>query len=167
MVFIGVIAEHPKYEHLKKIIQKKVNNNEIILININSKSIENLKNVKFDALVLMDSTEELNKKNELLKEVCKNIKYLIINSDIELKNTIFTTIKSNILTFGLNHKSTVTFSSITDEMLLVSVQREFEKPSNKLIEVGEYNIKINQIERNKLHEFLAGFIIKKLFLEEK
>lgn len=162
MTFIGVISTNQKFEILKNIIQKNENKNKIVLININKKSIENLKSVKFDVIILMENLEKLENEIINIEEICKDIKYLIVNSDIEQKSKEISKVKANIITCGLNQKSTVTFSSITDENILVSVQRSFENKNNKLIEVGEYNIKISSEQRTYLNEILAAFIIQKL-----
>ena len=164
MAFIGVISEHQKFDIIKKNIQKNVNKNEITLININNKNIENLKNIKFDTIVLLDSIEKFKNQNSNLQLICNDIRYLIINSDIKIMLDVLADIKANILTFGLNHKSTITFSSITDENILISVQRSFMNKNEKLVEVGEYNLKINKEERTNLYEILVSFIIKQLYL---
>lgn len=164
MIFIGVISEYQKFEILRKTIKKDENKNEVTLININKKSIGNLKNVKFDAIVLVDPLEKLENNINNLQKMCVNLKYLVINSDVELKINIFSNIKANVITYGLNHISTVTFSSITDEMILISVQRNFENIAGKLIEVGEYDFKIQKTERINLYEILVNFILEKLYL---
>ena len=161
MIFIGVISERQKFEILKKNINK--NENDITLININKNSIENLTSVKFDAIVIIDSLEKVEDKINNLEEMCKNLKYLIINSDIEIKTNILSNIKANIITYGGNHTSTVTFSSITDEMILISVQRNFTNKKGKIIEVGEYNYKIDGQKRSNLYDILVEFIVQKLY----
>lgn len=163
MIFIGVISKYPEFEVLRKNIRSCKNKNEITLININKKSIENLKNVKFDTIVLLDSLEELKDKNNNLQKMCTNLKYLIINSDIEIRTNTFSHIKANVITYGLNHISTVTFSSIADETMLISVQRAFENYNKKNIEVGEYDVKVQKEERINLYEILLDFIIEKLY----
>lgn len=160
MIFIGVISEHQKFEVLRKNSKYK---SKITLININKKSIKNLKNVKFDTIILLDSFKKLEDEINNFKKMFTNLKYLIINSDIEIKTNIFSNIKANIITYGGNHTSTVTFSSITDEMMLISVQRSFENINGKLIEVGEYDFKMQKDERINLHEVLLNFIIEKLY----
>ena len=157
MTFIGVICEHFKFDIIKKSVQEKMNKSDITLININKNSIKNLKNVRFDVIVIMEKMEDKNDK-KIIMQICKNLKYLIVNSDIEI--TELSNIKTNIITFGLNHKSTVTFSSITDDMILVSVQRSFFNTNNKLIEVGEYEMEPKQ--GTNLYGILVEFIIKKL-----
>ena len=102
--------------------------------------------------------EEIN----YVKNFCMKAKYLVINSDIEINCSILKEIKTNIITYGLNHKSTVTLSSITDESVLIFVQREFENMENKAIEVGEYNIKIQKENRTNIHEIMLAFILNNL-----
>lgn len=163
MAFIGIVCEKQKYEFVKNNISKDMNKNDISLININKKSINNLQKVKFDAIVFLNSLDKMDDETEAINNICKNVKFLIINSDLEVKNNPFYNIKTNIISFGLNQKATVTFSSITDEYILISVQREFKNSQNKRIEQGEYNCKINKIDRTNLHEILALFIVENLY----
>ena len=122
-----------------------------------------MKNVKFDAIIVVDSIEKIENKFCNFEEMCQNLKYLIINADIEIKTKIFSKIKEYIITYGGNHTSTVSFSSITDETILISVQRNFENKNGKLIEVGEYNFEIGTQTRTNLHEILVEFIINELY----
>lgn len=159
MSFIGVIWDSKKFQVLQKNVQKNMNKTDITLININNKSIKNVKNVKFDIIVIGQNLEKFEEEIEYVRKFCEQAKYLVINSDIEIKDDVLNNIRSNIITFGLNHKSTVTLSSITDELILISVQREFENMENKLVEVGEYSIKTNKENRTNIPEMMATFII--------
>lgn len=162
MSFIGVISESKKFDVLKNIVQKNMNKNDFTLININKKSIKNIKNVKFEAILICESLEKLENEIEYVENICKYSKYLIINSDIQIKVNILKDSKLNIITYGLNHISTVTFSSITDENMLISVQRSFKNFSNNVIEVGEYNFNISKEDRTNMYEILEAFIILSL-----
>lgn len=157
MSFIGVISESKKFDVLKN-----MNKSDVTLININKKSIKNIKNVKFETIIICESLEKLEDEIDYIESFCENSKFLIINSDIELKVDILKNSKLNIISYGLNHKSTVTLSSITDEMMLISVQRSFENLAGKLIDVGEYNVKISKENRTNMYEILVSFIISNL-----
>lgn len=161
-MIVGVIATNQKFEILKSILSKNSNKKQITLISINSKSIENLKTIKFDVIVLMDFLNKLKEKIIDLEKICEHIKYLVIDSDIEQKYDGWVNIKSNIITCGLNQKSTATYSSITDENLLISVQRGFNDFEGNLFEVGEYDTKIIPGLRDYLNEILIGFILLRL-----
>lgn len=166
MSFIGVILDSKKFQAMQKFVQKNTNKIDITLININKKSIKNVKNVKFDIIVIGEPLEKFQSEIEYIKKFCDQAKYLVINSDLEIKENILNNVKSNIITFGLNHKSTVTLSSITDEMVLISVQREFENMAKALIEVGEYSIETKKENRTNIHEIMTTFIIINLNSEE-
>ena len=51
MPFIGVIAKENDNNFIKNAIIKNAKINKFEVININKKSIENIKNIKFDILV--------------------------------------------------------------------------------------------------------------------
>ena len=163
MAFIGIMGEKQRYEFIKNKIQQDMNKNNISIININKKSINNLQNVKFDAIVLLNSINIMMDEIKAVNNICKNVNYFIINTDLETKKNPFSNIKTNIITFGLNQKATVTFSSIQDENALISVQREFKNINNNIIEQGEYNYKMNKVDRTNLHGILTFFIIKNVF----
>lgn len=162
MIFIGVVSDNKKFENLRKIIYKNKNKSEVSLININIKSINNLKKIKFEIIVLLDLPNQLEDNIDSLEEVCKDSNFLIVNSDIELKKNILKNVQTNIITFGMNHLATVTFSSVTDESLMISVQRNYPSINGDLIDVGEYNLSIQKTERNNLHELLVCYIIMSL-----
>ena len=159
MSFIGVVCEGKKFDVVKNLLQKNTNKNEYTLININSKSINNLKNVKFETIVFLEILNNIDFKTAEFKEIFNGIKYLVINSDIDFKENILPNIETNIITFGLNHLATVTFSSVTDENILISVQRNFSNLKGNTIDVGEYSIPIEKLYRNYIYEVLACFII--------
>ena len=144
MSFIGVFLDNKKFQ----ILQKNMNKIDKTLINIKKKSIENVKNVKFDIIVISENLENFKEEINYVKNFCMK--------------AILKEIKTNIITYGLNHKSTVTLSSITDESVLIFVQREFENMENKAIEVGEYNIKIQKENRTNIHEIMLAFILNNL-----
>ena len=52
MPFIGIIAKENDSNFIKNEINKNANSNKFEIININLKSIENIKNIKFDIVVI-------------------------------------------------------------------------------------------------------------------
>ena len=67
--------------------------------------------------------------------------------------------KTNIITYGLNQKATVTVSSITDNNILVYLQRNIKNREGNIIEVGEKRIRINEPCKLKTYEILIIYII--------
>lgn len=158
MHFIGVISNSKRFDILRKMINNK-NKNEYTLININNKSIENYKNIKFEIIILLELPKQFSENKNKFEKICNDAKIFLINSDIQFEEDFLKEIRANIITFGGNHLSTVTFSSVTDESILISVQRSFSNLKGKIIDVGEYSIFIKKIYRNFLNEVLASFII--------
>lgn len=155
MTFIGVLAEHKSFENIREYLKKK----ELELIPINKKSIKNIKNIKFDAIVIDSKLENFKEEKEILEQLCLNSKYLIINTDINLKFNISNEGKTNIITYGLNQKATVTVSSITDTNILIYLQRSIKNKENKVIEVGERQIKVTEKSKLKTYEILIIYIL--------
>lgn len=155
MTFIGVISDHKSFERIKENLRKK----ELEVIHINKKSIENIKNIKFEMLVIDSDLEIFNKEKNIIEQLCINSKYLIINTDINSKFKISDKSKANIITYGLNQKATVTISSITDTNILIYLQRNIKNIKDKTIEVGEKQIKLDPKSKLKTYEILIIYII--------
>lgn len=70
-----------------------------------------------------------------------NTKYLVINTD-RIKNIeMFKEYDLKIFTFGFNSKALVTASSVTDDGVLICVEKEIESISGKIIEPQEIKVK--------------------------
>lgn len=132
MFFIGIVSEEKNEKHIKDILKQKIENENVVFIN--EKNIENIKNIKFKIIVLNKGIDNKNIKNILL-----NAEYLILNSDINVKIDLIENLDLKVITYGFNSKSTVTASSVTEEML-ICVQRNIINIKGKKIEPQEINI---------------------------
>ena len=92
MSFIGVFLDNKKFQ----ILQKNMNKIDKTLINIKKKSIENVKNVKFDIIVISENLENFKEEINYVKNFCMKAKYLVINSDIEINCSILKEIKTKL-----------------------------------------------------------------------
>mgnify|MGYP001094877213 FL=1 len=137
MFFIGIISEEKNEKYIKEMLKHNINNSNVIFIN--EKNIDNIKNVKFKIIVL---NKELINKN--LESILLNAEYLILNSDINVK--LVENLNLKVITYGFNSKATVTASSITEEEMLVCIQRNIVDMYNNKFEPQEINI-----ERNVRH----------------
>lgn len=108
MIFIGIMSECKSYENIKE----KLKNEDINLIHINKKSIKNIKNIKFETLIIDINLEEFEQE-EIIEQICTNAKYLFINTDLNIDNDLKIKPKKGIITYGLNQKATVTVSSLS------------------------------------------------------
>lgn len=155
MTFIGVISDNKIFEN----INIHLKSDKFKLIHINKKSIENIKNIRFETIIIDSNLENFKQEENIIKQLCLNSKYLIINTDINLKFNISNNNKINIITYGLNQKATVTVSSITDTDVLIYLQRNIRTVTNKIVEVEEKRIKVNENNKLKIYEILIIYII--------
>lgn len=155
MIFVGIMSDCKSYENIKE----KLKNEDINLIHINKKSIENIKNIKFETIIIDTNLQDFNQEKSIIKQICNNAKYLLINTDLNLKNELELSPKVNIITYGLNQKATVTVSSIKDGGILIYLQRNIKNIKENIIEVGEKLVKIKEQTKLKNYEILILYII--------
>ena len=129
MSFIGVISNRKSFDNIKNELVKLDNN--ISVIHINLKSIINIKNIKFEIIIIDEKIKKFDNYEESLKKICGESKYVIVNSDI---NKEFENLKGEsnvIITYGLNRKAVITISSISDTDILIYRQKTFENKYRK------------------------------------
>lgn len=128
MIFIGIVTDTKSESYIKRI----QNNNDIFnkyhIIFIKEKSIDNIKNIKFETIII---NREFNEKQSLSKLIAKS-KYLIINEDIDMAISLLNDVSSNIITYGFNSKSTITMSSLTEDSIQICVQRNILSKQNEI-----------------------------------
>lgn len=155
MTFVGIISDNKSFQVLKENIDTQDYN----LIQINNKSIDNIKNIKFEIIIINKELKSFEEKKLIIDTLCMNSKYIVINTDLNKEFNFGQKYKDKIITFGLNHKATVTVSSITESNILVYLQRNIKDKNDKLIEVGENQVKINKDNKIKVYEILIIYII--------
>ena len=156
MAFIGIISDSQSEKQLKRILDARLNNisKEHTIIVINDKSIENIKNIKFETILVMDLKRVKTREN-ILNELFKNLKYLVINADMEDSLDVVNNMKLNIITFGFNSKSTITASSVEEEFL-ICLQRKIIDINGKVLEPQEIEVKIlNKKLSNNSHNLMG------------
>jgi hypothetical protein len=163
MPFIGIVAKENDSNFIKKAIIRNSKLDEFKIININKKSIENVKNIKFDILVVNDNIEILLKNSKYLEKIINNAYYVIVNSDIKNNLFLLKNFGTNIITYGFNEKATVTISSIKEENTMVCIQRSIIGFDKSIVEEQEVNIKIEKNNVKKLYNVLVIFIILRIY----
>lgn len=116
MHFIGIITDKNSENNIKNIMKENLEEEMIFL---NEKNLDNFKNIKFDSIVINNNI----KNNITLDKILSKSKYILYNSDIDLKSDSFKKINSNVITYGYNSNATVTISSATDENYLIFIQK--------------------------------------------
>lgn len=164
MPFIGIMSKENDCNFIKNVLCKNTKFSNFEIININKKSIENVKNVKFDILVICEDVEKLLDNSFYLEEIIKKTGYIIINSDIKQNITILKNIESNVITYGFNAKATITISSVKEEKTMICIQRSINGINN-IIDEQEFNIIIERNNVKKLYNTLVIFTILAIYGE--
>lgn len=159
MTFIGMISEHKSFENIKEILKKNARN-DINIINVNKKNISNMKNIRFEIIIVDSSLNEFEEESIIIEKLCMNARYIVINTDINKKfPDIIKQSKAHVITYGLNQKATVTISSITENNVLIYLQRNLKDEKGDIIEIGEKMVAINEQDKLKIYEILIIYII--------
>lgn len=122
------------------VISKNVElTNELIEYNkiaiVNEENVKKYINEEIDMLIIEDEIVQ----SKYLEQLCNHSKYILLQDNVNLNIKLEK--NSNVITFGFNHKSTVTVSSISEEKIVICVQREIKSFKNKSIEPQELTIK--------------------------
>ena len=163
MPFIGIFAKENDNNFIKNKINKSAISNKYDVININLNSLENLKNVKFDVLIIKENIIELLKKSNNIDNIINNANYIIINTDIN--KDFIAEAKDNIITYGFNTNSDISISSIKDEKIMICVQRKIKGIKEQIIEEQEIMIKVKKHNINKLYNIIAIFTVLSIYGE--
>lgn len=156
MTFIGIISDIKSFERIKEKI-KQLGIETIKLIHVNKKSIENIRNIKFQCVIINSDLEEYQNEKKLIQVICEHADYIIVNTDINLK--IEDRKNSKIITYGLNRKANVTISSITEANILIYLQKNIKIQGKRETEIAEKCIKRQEDSKMKTYEILILYII--------
>ncbi len=139
MSFVGIICHSKQEKYIKQILTTNLPNENIIILK--EDNIENFKNITFETIAIFSSKETIFKKNEMIANIIKKAKYLIMNSDEKILLDEIKMISGNIITYGFNTKSTITTSSVNEESILVCIQRTIKNRLEEVIESQEIEVK--------------------------
>ena len=155
MPLIGIVAKKKDIQAIKN--ELKENNVEII--QITKQCVKNLKNITFEEVIFLEDISLDEDEYKYMDEIISKAKYIIFNSDIEMKILKKREIQKSIkfITFGFNSKSTITISSVKDEKVIVCIQRDIERINGKIIEIQEKEILSKNTK--KIYNNLVVFII--------
>ena len=140
MPFIGIISDETHENCIRRNLVDKLQAKESSVLFIKEKSIENIKNIKFETIVICREFKE----KEELRKIIEKANYLVVNSDIENNLKLLKNINATVITYGFNSKATITASSVAEEEVLMCVQRTIETKDKKLIEPQEISIKLEE-----------------------
>lgn len=154
MSVVGIITSPNNIIEIEeKIKRNQINEKNIIIIT--KENIRNIKNVKFDIVVIFDETQE----QEELKKVVKESKCVLLNSDYkENLKLIDEHTNSYVITFGYNSRASITIVSNENEEIILEIQREINLNKNQKIECQEIKMN-NNFAKKYIYEEIAMKIL--------
>lgn len=154
MAVIGIITKSNNIIEIEKTLEKYGIHEKNIVI-ISKHTIENIKNVKFDIIIIFDQIED----DDILKKVLDSSKYLIINTDfIENMKLLDMAEDQYVITFGFNSRATITIISNENDEIILDLQREIENLEKKKIESQEIKLEKN-FNKNRIYEEISMKIL--------
>ena len=154
MAVIGIITKSNNINEIEKTLEKYGIHEKNIVI-ITKHIIENIKNVKFDIIIIFDQIEDDN----ILKKVLDSSKYLIINTDFKENVKLLNMAEDQyVITFGFNSRATITIISNENDEIILDLQREIENLEKKKIESQEIKLE-NNFNKNRIYEEISMKIL--------
>ena len=149
MTFIGFTAKKKDEELFKTQIEMCFSKVQLstMVIAINEESIDNIKKIKFETLII-DRNLKGTIATKQLKEMLNISKYILINGDIvdiqKMQN-----MNLNVITYGFGSKCTITASSVEDNSMMVCLQRSIININKVKVEPEELWIMNVDHEKSK------------------
>lgn len=162
MSLVGIIANQKNEEYMMNVLKKQLGEENII--NITNKNIMNIKNVHFET-ILLDKKIEMKQE---IKRIISNAKYIVVNTDMKENRDILQDLDLTIITYGFNSKCTLTPSSVTDNTVIICLQRIIKNKKQEQCEPQEWEYKIDEnIDISSIMGMLGVLLIegKKLKLD--
>ncbi|MBR6504229.1 MAG: hypothetical protein IKT41_00660 [Clostridia bacterium] len=162
MFLVGVISEN---KEIIKWLKQNFKKNEADIIDLNSETIENFKNVKFDIILI--SNLKNYEESIFFKKVLINSDICVINADVKENLKFLEYIKGVVITYGFNSKSTITLSSVEDNKISVCIQRAIKNIKGEIIEPIEYVQIIEKIKNVEITDIIGIKTIEILLAKKK
>lgn len=159
MPFIAAISKENDCNFIRNSLIKNSKKNKFEVINVNEKNIENIKNVRFDIVVIDEDIKEFLSKSNYLDNIINSSKYVLVNTDNIYQVDFVKNQNIKVITYGLNNSADFTISSISDYVIMVCLQGSIEKINKDLIEQQEFSISMKKNNLKKVHNMLPIFII--------
>ena len=162
MPFIGIVANENDSNFIKNELLKKYKENKFEIININNKSLENLKNVRFETIIVKENINKILKISNYINNILENASFLVVNTDIKENEEKLNNYKC-FISYGFNTNAIITISSIKEENIMICLQKQIQGINNQITEQQECNINIGKHNIEKLYNYLAIFATKIIY----
>ena len=161
MYLVGIIENKNNTIEISKILQEMQIYKKCTIMKIKQDNLDNLKNVKFD-VVIINQELDVEKYKVNLDNILKNTKILILNIDYKENLKVVENLKIQVITYGFNKKATVTITSCDEDNIMLEFQREIITLNNKKIESEEIK-KSFKTGENGMHFYVGIVILETVF----
>lgn len=155
MSFIGIITNVKNMEYMSKSLERYFDREKIIFIT--DKSIHNMRNIRFETIIIDDKITHVSD----LKYIVSNAKYVILNSDLDLDLNALENLNLIVISYGFKQKSTFAISSVSENNMIICLQRMLVNSVGKKIEPQEFNVEI--IQNTNLHAAICIQILLMIY----
>lgn len=160
MSFIGILTDLKNETYTRNALKKDFSSQHDQVIFINHKNIQNIKNIRFES-ILLDAEDCIDV--GILERIVMNSKNLIIHADNKSVMNKLNNTNLQVITFGFNPKSTVTISSVTEDCILMCIQRKIQSMSGEIIEPQEIKIDIKRNENIMANTVIGIQIVRLIY----
>lgn len=157
MYLVGIIENKNNTIEISKILEKMQIYKKCTIMKIKQDNLDNLKNVKFD-VVIINQELDVQKYKVNLDNILRNTKILILNIDYKENLKVVENLKIQVITYGFNKKATVTITSCDEDNIMLEFQREIITLKNSKIENKEIKKSFNT-GNNGMHFFVSIMIL--------
>lgn len=151
MSFIGIITNPKNEEYMTKILSESFSMEQIIFIN--DKNIENIKNIKFETVVIDYGIKHIKD----LKAIISKAKNIIINSDLVTNLNLLENLDLMVISYGFNNKATFSVSSVSERSTIICLQRVIRNIFGERYDPQE--IEIENDENIDMYAIICVYII--------
>lgn len=164
MPFIGLLVEKKGEQVIRDFLTKHLKASNDKIIHINEKTIENVKHISFETIVV--GKEISLDKMEIFKTMLQKATYIVVHAD--LKNVFSSLEKINgvLITYGFNSKATITASSVTEDEIMICLQRNLINNYGEKIEAQEFSIHVDQTKEDP-NDIMAAYAITLIYQKDK
>lgn len=159
MYFVGIITSDKSRKYINEIIKNQIKSEKFKVIFITEKNAKNMKNIRFDTIVINKEVKWL----DFIRDNLKNVN-LVLNSDLKIDYNQIKESNLRIINYGFNSKATITLSSNTDDSVQICIQRNI---INKKENIEQQEISLIKSQSSDIYDIMLLITILLMYDKNK
>ena len=159
MYFVGIITSDKSRKYINSIVKNQIKSEKFRIIFITEKNAENMKNIRFDTIVINKEVKWL----DFIRDNLKNVN-LVLNSDLKIDYNQIKESNLRIINYGFNSKATITLSSNTDDSVQICIQRNI---INKKENIEQQEISLIKSQSSDIYDIMLLITILLMYDKNK